>query len=472
MCPSPRMSSSLAEAEPAASSAGGETKIPLTVTVAGGKGGVGKTSLALNLAMVLARQGYRTLLLDGDLELANVNVMLGLYPKVTLEDAISGKLGLDQVLVRVADNLDLLPGASGVENCLNGPVADQRRFLRQLAELESRYDRVVVDTAAGLGSHAMHMIAAAHLTLLVITPDPTSLTDAFSLLKLLHRRGYRRQPDIVVNMVRGLGQARSIHQRFAAAVQRYLNLDCHYLGAIWRDESIAQSIISQKPVAMLPDTDPSCRQFWTLADMLAVRWSQGTPRALGFSRYWIRLLERKRAESGGEPGPKVPVDTVTVSPKGEADSAGAPQEQSWPAHFRAWLEAPQIDPVERYHRVSDWLALLGESLDEDMIETLQTGLSNMPWQDLPAPLRQSAAAHFRQLADLVAPAPKAAPELQSQSQEPHRYASDVYGSQDALLNELRQHPSNQSLSRILEQLRETENSLRHPFVRRGSGGNH
>lgn len=417
--------------------------MPLTVTVAGGKGGVGKTSLALNLALVLARQGHRTLLLDGDLDLANVNIMLGLYPKATLEHAIAGELSLKQVLVPVRDNLDLLPGASGVEGCLAQSAEVQRRFLRQLAQLEAGYDRVVIDTAAGLGNHALHMIAAAHQMLLVITPDPTSLTDAFSLLKVLHRRGYRRQPNIVVNMVRGPGLARSIHQRFALASKRYLEIDCHYLGAIWRDESIAQSVVSQTPVATLPETDPSCRQFWSIAEMLALRWSRGSVRSLGFSRYWIRLLEHKRVQTA-------PPAATTMSPAAPTteESPAASLAASWPEHFRAWLQAPQVASLERYHVVNEWLALLGESLDEDMIESLQSGLANMQWSALPEPLRQSAAAHFRQLAELIAPAPAV------RQAEPHRYADEVYGSQDRLLSQLRQQPGSQTLSQILEQLRE------------------
>lgn len=444
---------------------------PLTVTVAGGKGGVGKTSVALNLALVFARQGYRTLLLDGDLELANINVMLGLYPKATLEHAISGKLNVEQVLVSVSENLDLLPGASGVESCLGHSVTAQRRFLRQLAALESRYDRVVIDTAAGLGNNALHMIAAAHLTLLIVTPDPTSLTDAFSLLKVLRRRGYRRQPNIVINMARGLGQARSIYQRFSVAVSRYLGIDCHYLGAIWRDESIAQSVVSQKPVASLPESDPSSRQFWTLSEMLAVRWAQGTPRSLGFSRYWIRLLERKRADTvSGDQQPhpgQIPETPLPDSPTNQAvgQKMGAETDPGWPAHFRAWLQGEEIDALERYHVVNEWLSVLGEALDEDMVETLQTGLSNMRWNELPAPLRQSAAAHFRQLADLIAPAPTAVDKA-----DPHRYAADVFGPQDALLTQLRQQPSGHSLSQILEQLRQTETRFRSAGGRRNSQG--
>lgn len=444
-----------------------QARAPLTLTVAGGKGGVGKTSLAVNLAMVLARQGHRILLLDGDLELANVNVMLGLYPKMTLEHAIADKAGLDEVLVRVDENLDLLPGASGVQNCMDLTISRQRRFLYQLAELESRYDRVIIDTPSGLRTHALHMIAAAHLTAVIITPDPTSLTDAFSLLKLLKRRGYKHSPSVIVNKAPGLSQAKTIYQRFSTAVARYLSLDCHYLGAVWRDESIAQSVISQTPVATLPETDPSSRQFWSLADAVSLRWSQDTPRALGFSRYWIRLLERKRSSDQLEPvglkhktgsESEVPMEASNASPgKAEPGDASA-LNYSWPQHFGAWLKAAEVGSRERCQAIDEWLSLVGEALDEDTVIALQAGLSKLQWGDLPAPARQAAAAHFRHMADRIErpqPPPQTAAHThpQSASAEVHRYAAYTYGSQETLLEQLQQQPGGRTLSETLEALR-------------------
>lgn len=166
-------------------------------------------------------------------------------------------------------------------------------MLGALARLERRYDYILIDTAAGLQATTLHMIAAAELACVVVTPDPASLTDAFSLIKVLRRRGYRRRPSILVNMAQGASQARSVFQRLDAAARRHLGDSLHYLGAIWRDETLRQSVLTQRPVALLPASDPSCRQFHTLVDMLEVRLSQLPPRKAGIAAYWYSAARRQ-----------------------------------------------------------------------------------------------------------------------------------------------------------------------------------
>lgn len=443
----------------------------VTITVAGGKGGVGKTTLALNLAMVQARQGYRTLLLDGDLELANVNVMLGVYPGATLELAVGGGVSLRDILVPVCDNLDLLPGASGVQDCLDRPVREQQRFLRELSALEAGYDRVIIDTAAGLRTSALHMIAAAHLTVVLITPDPTSLTDAFSLLRLLHRRGYRRELSVVVNMARDHDHAHAVYRRFSTAVARYIGLTCNYLSFVPRDEGIARSVAMQRPVVGRPVSDPSARAFWKTGGALEAHLESNRARSLGFAAYWSRLVERKgvrtkpaeltqtaeltRTERRHPSQPSSPPIAKPVagplagSLTGPAAQpiANTPDEAGWPAHFRTWLKGAEADPVQRYETLNNWFAALGEALDEDMIEILQTGLANMRWESLPDTQRRAAAQHFQQLAELVDPPAR------PQASDSHRYAAEVYGSQEVLLSQLKAQPSSTSLNGLLEQLR-------------------
>ena len=416
---------------------------PLTLAVTGGKGGVGKTQVALNLALVLARQGYRTLLLDGDVELANVNVMLGLYPGVTLEHVVLGERTLDEVVVPVAENIDLLPGASGVPNCLELRDASRDAFLQQLMQLEQQYDRVIIDTAAGLSSTSLHMVAASHLTAVVLTPDPTSLTDAFSLLKVLERKGYRRTPSVIVNMAQGATQAQAIYRRFAAAVSRYIGMQTHYLGAIWRDETIAQSITTQRPVAMMAPEDPSCRQFWTLADMLSVRWSQGVPSANGFSRYWARLLQRR-----GERRREAAVE--------QRQKSGGELNQ-WLEDFRRVLGAAGDDSLARYRAITGVLEMLGEQVNEDTVEALQTGLAAMDWEGASPAVRHSAAAHFQQLAHYVKPPVGTSPEEAKALRSPDS-GDGSGGSLDRLLDSIREEGEQDGGSGGLHYLRNSAGS--------------
>lgn len=425
-----------------------QPRVPRTLAVTGGKGGVGKTQVALNLALVLASQGKRTLLLDGDTELANVNIMLGLYPEVTLEHVLIGERALQEAVLPVTANLDLLPGASGVPNLLNQPAAQGETFLRELAELETGYDHLIIDTAAGIQGPVMHMVAASHLACVVITPDPTSLTDAFSLLKVLYRRGYRRTPSIIVNMAQGASQAQAIYRRFAGAVKRYIGLPTHYMGAIWRDESIAQSVASQRPVAMMPASDPSCRQFWSLADMLSVRWSQGVPKARGYAGYWQHLLSRRESPAARSPAQTPEPEGKTVAPATGED---------WLQGFYQWLETPGLGALERYRRVTEMFSALGRQLDADMVETLQTALAALPWEKAEPRLRRAAAAHFRQLArTLDPPAGTGAQEMRALSTGAGYDEQSLGDQQDLVAYLQRQGPETPLLSALDKRRRHLE----------------
>lgn len=277
----------------------GPGSTPPIVALTGGKGGVGKTSVAVNLALTLARNGRRVLLLDADTDLANVSILLGQYPDRTLEHAVTGQCALGDVIMEAPYGLHVIAGASGVQQCMDLDGDDADAVLRQLAALEQNYDIILIDTASGLRPAGLHMIALASLACVVITPDPASLTDAFSLLRVLQRRGYRRTPGVVVNMAAGASQAQSVYRRFAGAVRRHLETDTDYIGAIWRDESIRQSVELQRPVAMLSESDPSSRQFVTLADEMIRHLARLPARKTGLAAYWHHRSSRNRADAAG-----------------------------------------------------------------------------------------------------------------------------------------------------------------------------
>lgn len=272
----------------------GDSRRPDIIALTGGKGGVGKTSVAVNLALTLARSGRRVLLLDGDTDLANVSILLGLYPTRTLEHAMAGECRLADVIQEGPHGLHIIAGASGVQRCMDLDIGDAQSVLRELAGMERAYDTILIDTASGLRPAALHMIAAASLACVVITPDPASLTDAFSLLRVLQRRGYRRTPGVVVNMAAGASQARAVYRRFSGATRRHLGMDAEYIGAIWRDESIRQSVELQRPVAMLSESDPSSRQFVSLANQLMVYLDRVPSRRAGLAAYWYHRSQRQQ----------------------------------------------------------------------------------------------------------------------------------------------------------------------------------
>lgn len=276
---------------------GNLSRLPNIVAFTGGKGGVGKTSIAVNLAIALARHGHRVCLLDGDTGLANVNILLGLQPQYSLEHLIRGERSLAEVLLEGPEGLKILPGASGVSRCAELDEGDQRRLVAALKSIEQQFDWVLVDTAAGIGSLTTTMVESAQLAAVIVTPEPTSLTDAFSLLKVLARKGYQRTPQVIVNMVRGSEQPHAIFRRFEAALNKYVGLDCDYLGSVWMDESLRQAVARQRPVATLPNTDPSCRLFMRLADSLASVFRRANYNDRDMSGYWLNKLNQTEGRS-------------------------------------------------------------------------------------------------------------------------------------------------------------------------------
>ncbi|MDX1816412.1 MAG: AAA family ATPase [Marinobacter sp.] len=415
-----------------------------TIVITGGKGGVGKTSVALNLALTLARQGKRVLLLDGDTDLANVSILIGLYPRQTLANVIAGECRLEDTLLEADHGLHIVPGASGVQECLDMTPEDSMRLLRALGQLENRYDYVITDTPAGLQSASLHMIAAAELACVVVTPDPASLTDAFSLIKVLKRRGYKRRPSILVNMAQGASQARSVFQRLDSAAQRHLGDGLHYLGAVWRDETLRQSVLNQHPVALLPASDPSCRQFHTLVDMLDVRLAQLPPRKAGLAAYW-HSVSRRQGGSGTSPKPAVAPSSVQISARDRCQQAITELEST--------LSDSKGDPMLRYDAFNRLFALLGRKLDADAIEIIQTGLAAMPWETLAPERRHQLAEHLRHLADQVVPqAQRSLRPVDGVANDEPVYDRISFGEQDRLVRVLKEQPADISLDQLLRSL--------------------
>lgn len=416
---------------------------PRTIAVTGGKGGVGKTSVALNLALTLARQQKRVLLLDGDTDLANVSIMLGLYPERTLANVVAAECRLEDILLEVDYGLHILPGASGVQECMSMEPEESFRILRALSALERRYDYVITDTAAGLQPTGLHMIAAAELACVVVTPDPASLTDAFSLIKVLKRRGYRRTPSVLINMAQGASQARSVFQRLDSAARRHLQCSLHYMGGIWRDETLRQSVLNQRPVALLPGSDPSCRQFTTLADMLNVRLAQLPVRKAGIAAYWHSVSKRQPARAQ------------------KADAAVSPRERCLQAvgELELVLGSSDESAMLRYVAFMRLFALLGRTLDNDTVEIIQTGLSAIAWENLSQEQRKHLAAHLRHLAGEIAPtdlSPGDTTEGMQNLQQtvlPEPFYDRIsFGDQASLVRVLKEQPSDISLSQILRAL--------------------
>lgn len=295
--PSAPPPAALKEAQPIAaaeSSATGTPRPPHVLAVTGGKGGVGKSSIAVNLAIALARAGGRVCVLDADTGLANVNILLGLKPRFTLEHLIFGARPIEEVMVEGPFGLKIVPGANGISACASLLPRQQIRLTRELARIESEFEYLILDSAAGIADSTLDLVGSAHQALVVITPDPTSLTDAFSLVKLLQRRRPMTY-QVVVNLCDTEWQGQDAYRRFSAAVKTYIGAEPKLLDIVLRSDAIREAVKRQTPVASLGESDPACRHFIRLAAKLQ-RELDAEPPALGFAEFWHHQYEQRRPQ--------------------------------------------------------------------------------------------------------------------------------------------------------------------------------
>jgi flagellar biosynthesis protein FlhG len=282
------------------------------VAISSGKGGVGKTSIAVNLGLSLARLGSKVCLFDADTGLANVNILLGLTPEYTLEHVLFGAKDIEDVMLDGPYGMKVVPGANGISECVSLHPRQQQRLTRELARVESDFDFLIIDTAAGISETTLDFVSAAQHSLIVITGEPTSLTDAFSLVKLLKRKSDSIHYNVVVNMCSSTSQAKEIYHRFSAAVEKYIGVETHYMGYILRDESLRAAVTLQSPVALFPETDPSARSFIRLADALDSATKVGASEH-AFSSYWQQQY-RQGQDQEQSPQPEQEPEPRPVEP--------------------------------------------------------------------------------------------------------------------------------------------------------------
>lgn len=230
------------------------SRIARAIAVSSGKGGVGKTNLAVNLAVAFAARGQRVVLLDADLGLANADVLCGITPRATLEDVVSSDRALEDVMVAAPGGFRLVPGASGVSRLADMGQTQRRHVLDQLLELERSTDLLIVDTGAGIGANSMAFAAAAHTILVTTTPEPTAIADAYGAIKTLVARGCREGIKLVVNMSRSEEEGRQVHARIDRVSRAFLSTPIEYAGSVPLDPMMPAAVRRRAPVSLVhPD---------------------------------------------------------------------------------------------------------------------------------------------------------------------------------------------------------------------------
>ena len=234
------------------------------IAVTGGKGGVGKTSVAVNLAAALAAN-RRVVLLDGDLGLANVDVFLGLSPRYTLAHVLSGERTLDEILIDAPQGFHIVPAASGAAHLATLDAATHLGLVQAFSALATRVDVLIVDTAAGIAHGVTQFSQAAQQVMVVICDEPASLTDAYALVKVLSRNHGVRRFRVLANMTRTIGMGEELFRRFERVTARFLDVVLDFVGEVPDDDCLRRAVRAQRTVFDLYPSSPAARAFKRLA---------------------------------------------------------------------------------------------------------------------------------------------------------------------------------------------------------------
>jgi flagellar biosynthesis protein FlhG len=244
------------------------SKQPQLICLTSGKGGVGKTSLAVNLSFALAIGRRRVLLIDGDLGLANVDVLLGLPVNTTIHTILEHDASPLDAAIYPEPNLGILPASSGVPEMVNLGPDEQAQLGEILTAIAQHFEVVLVDTAAGLGPSVLWFNTWVDHILLVVTPDPTSLTDAYALIKVLSLKHHRRHFHILTNLVKNDREAQQTFRTLHKVADQFLHVPLHHLGAVPNDPAVKKAVREQMPFFNLAPQSPATHAIVQLAESL------------------------------------------------------------------------------------------------------------------------------------------------------------------------------------------------------------
>jgi flagellar biosynthesis protein FlhG len=243
-----------------------QSKMIKVIAVTGGKGGVGKTNVSLNLAVALAEQGKKVMVLDADLGLANVDVMLGLRAEKNLSHVLSGECELDDVIIYGPKGIGIIPATSGSQAMVELDQAQHAGLIRAFSEMRTEFDILIVDTAAGITDMVLSFSRAAQDVVAVVCDEPASITDAYALIKLLSRDHGVFRIKVVANMVRNLREGQELFAKLTRVTDRFLDVALELSAIIPFDENVRRSVRKQKLVVEQFPQSPSSLAYKKLAN--------------------------------------------------------------------------------------------------------------------------------------------------------------------------------------------------------------
>lgn len=272
------------------------------ITVTSGKGGVGKSNTSINLAIQFRKMGQRVIILDADFGLANIEVMFGTVPKHNLADLIYQGMNIKDIITWGPNEVGFISGGSGIAGMSNLNHENLSYIVQNLAQLDAITDIIIVDTGAGISDAVLEFLVASGEILLVTTPEPTSITDSYSLLKALSRHSRFSQENsqvkVIANKVENREEGQALFNKLNAVVARYLKLPLTYLGAVPEDQALSRAVMQQMPVSIQTPTAKSALAYEEIAGVLMNREMTQTVKRRGMAAFFSHIVAGKKFGAG------------------------------------------------------------------------------------------------------------------------------------------------------------------------------
>lgn len=260
------------------------------IAVASGKGGVGKTNISINIAIAYSQLGKKVLVMDADLGLANVNVAMGIIPKFNLYHLIKQKKKMNEIIINTDYGIQIVAGASGFSKIANLSDEERENFIEEISSMDA-VDIIVIDTSAGVSSNVLDFIAAADDVIIVTTPEPTAITDAYGIIKIIATEIENMNLGIklIVNRVKSVTEGKKVAERVINIASQFLNLKVDYLGFVYDDIQVSQAILKQKPFIIIdPNSKASICIKHIVGRLEKVEYKEGG----GLKKFLSRLVGR------------------------------------------------------------------------------------------------------------------------------------------------------------------------------------
>ena len=270
------------------------------ITVTSGKGGVGKSSISINLAIQLSRMGKRVVVFDADFGLANIEIMLGIRPQYNLADMMFKGKELKDIIVQSEEGISFISGGSGIQE-LAMMNREQVMFLTsRLIELDEYADVIIVDTGAGISDSVLEFVLASTEVLLVATPEPTSITDAYALLKALNRKEEfvkeHTSIQMISNRVKNEAEGKNVYQKMSVVSEKFLNIPLTYIGSVPMDDQVPKAVMRQKPVSVINPDAAASRAIRQIAEKLMKLETAENSERRGMFQLFSNLIRNKMSK--------------------------------------------------------------------------------------------------------------------------------------------------------------------------------